>query len=84
MRIRNVLPAALLVLAACTASTTPTASETESVGLKPCTKACATKSADCSGEKKAECSAEAAKACAESKGRDKAAGDCSEGGKVDG
>jgi hypothetical protein len=82
MRIRNLLPAALLVLVACTASTTPTATETESVGLQPGTKASCAKSADCSAEKKAAC--EASKACAEDKTCEKAAGTCPEGGKVDG
>lgn len=82
MRIRNLLPAALLVLAACTASTTPTATETESVGLQPGTKACCAKPEDCTAEKKAAC--EAAKACPEGKKCEKAAGACPEGGKVDG
>jgi hypothetical protein len=82
MRIRNLLPAALLVLAACTASTSPTATETESVGLQPGTKACCAKSEDCSAEKKAAC--EAAKACPEAKACEKAAGECPEGGKADG
>jgi hypothetical protein len=66
MNLRKMLPAALLLLAACTTSSA-TATETESVGMDPAkTKAasCCDKSAtkECTPEQKAAC--EASKECA--------------------
>ena len=67
MNLRKMLPAALLLLAACTTSTA-TATETESVGMDPAkTKkadACCNKDAakECTPEQKAAC--EASKECA--------------------
>jgi|GEM_PF-5097436 len=55
MTLRKFVPAALLLLAACTSSTT-TATETQSVGLNPAgTKSCCQKSSECTAEQKAAC-----------------------------